>query len=818
MAQSFTVTDETTLNNAIAAINGSSGATAYTIVFANSITLNSGAIPTINLASGATLTINGAEFTLDGINGTNGFFIGSGPVTIQNMTLSSAFAQLSSGSASLILQNTQFTGVQGNIFRINLFNGGVVDGSAVAAPNILFFNIFGSAPVTLIGGSGNDVFNLSSQLIGSDSITGGGGNDELLLQSPGTQDASAVRGVGFYNLHVSGSSQLTLADANFAGVAGDVIGVVDNSYNGASIVVDASAVSAPNSVYFIGGGGGHDTFKGGAGNDTFSFTAANLGSSDSVQGGGGNDELLLTTPGTINASGVSGIAFYQLANGAPDFLSLTNANFTGLAGTQLRVAGGDSGNTIDASQVSPSNGLLLAGGAGDDVFGFATLTSADTVTGGGGRDELLMTTPGAIDASGVSGVTFYQLQNGGPNSLTLTDANFAGVSGDLIGVGGGDSGDTIDASAVSAPNSVFLIGGAGTDTFKGGAGNDVFQFSATNLTFMDSVQGGGGRDELLMTTSGAIDASGVSGVTFYQLAEGAPNSLALSDANFAGVAGGLIGVATGNFGDTIDASQVSASHAVWFIGGGGGTDTFVGGAGDDVFQFSAASLTIADTIRGGGGHDELLMTTPGHIFAGGVSGVAFYQLANGGPNSVTLTNANFMGVAENEIGVGGGDSGNTIDGSQVSAGDMLYLIGGPGNDTLKGGAGTDVLITGGGTDTLSGGGANGVTYFVLTSAGGSTAVNFFHGLDFLVFQKAGFDLGIDDSQATGGYQQLDASVFSTSNNGAFTTIGQRFAYDQSSGQLLYAPNGSATPTGSVSIAATLTGSPTVTLTDLLFTS
>jgi hypothetical protein len=44
-------------------------------------------------------------------------------------------------------------------------------------------------------------------------------------------------------------------------------------------------------------------------------------------------------------------------------------------------------------------------------------------------------------------------------------------------------------------------------------------------------------------------------------------------------------------------------------------------------------LAATDTISGGAGTNYLVMTTPGTVAAGGVSGVEVYDLANGGPTA-----------------------------------------------------------------------------------------------------------------------------------------------------------------------------------------
>ncbi len=140
-----------------------------------------------------------------------------------------------------------------------------------------------------------------------------------------------------------------------------------------------------------------------------------------------------------------------------------------------------------------------------------------------------MTTAGTVRAGLVNGVESYLLANGGRNSLTLTNANFAGgVTGASITVFGGAGGNTVNAAGLTGANRVVAVGGAGADNFTGGAGNDVFRFTAANLSAGDAVAGGGGTDQLALTTAGAAHVGLVKGVEVYHLANGGANSLSLS--------------------------------------------------------------------------------------------------------------------------------------------------------------------------------------------------------------------------------------------------------------------------------------------------
>src|SRR6266487_4694611 len=78
--------------------------------------------------------------------------------------------------------------------------------------------------------------------------------------------------------------------------------------------------------------------------------------------------------------------------------------------------------------------------------------------------------------------------------------------------------------------------------------------------------------------------------------------------------------------------------------GGAGIDSTSGGAGNDLFKFTTASLSNTDTVAGGAGSDTLQMTTAGTINAGGVSGVETFALASTGANTLILADANFANV------------------------------------------------------------------------------------------------------------------------------------------------------------------------------
>src|SRR5579862_5630049 len=655
----------------------------------NNVVLNGSAGSDVFMFSATSLT---AADVVAGSSGSDTLTLTSaGVIAIGGVRAVETFKLASTGVNTVSLINANFTNV--NLSKITV-NGGAAGNTINAAA------LSPSNSVVLNGGAGNDVFVFSAtSLTAADVVAGSSGTDILTLTSAGTIAVSGVRAVEIYTLASTGANTLALTDANFTNVNFSKITVNGGA---AGNTINAAALSPSNSV----------VLNGGAGSDVFVFSAISLTASDVVAGLGGSDTLMLTSSGTINAGGVRAVEIYTLASTGANALTLTNANFTNVSLSTIKVNGGADGNTIDATALSPSNSVVLNGGAGSDVFIFsaASLTASDIVAGVGGSDTLMLTSSGTINAGGVRAVEIYTLASTGANALTLTNANFTNVSLSTIKVNGGADGNTIDATALSPSNSVVL---------NGGAGSDVFIFSAASLTASDIVAGVGGSDTLMLTSSGTINAGGVRAVEIYTLASTGANALTLTNANFTNVSLSTIKVNGGADGNTIDATALSPSNSV----------VLNGGAGSDVFIFSAASLTASDIVAGVGGSDTLMLTSSGTINAGGVRAVEIYTLASTGANALTLTNANFTNVSLSTIKVNGGADGNTIDATALSPSNSVVLNGGAGSDVFIFSAASltasDIVAGVGGSDTLmltssgtiNAGGVRAVEIYTLASTG-----------------------------------------------------------------------------------------------------
>jgi hypothetical protein len=190
MPTSFQVANQTDLNNAITQIDvgGASAAinTAYTITLTSSFTLSTD-LWAINLASGSSLTVQGNfrgnNATIDGGGSQRGFFVYSGTVAINNLTITNAAAVggagasggggAGGGAGGMGAGGALFVASGGNVTLSNvvLMNSDAVGGAGgVGGPSAAFPGISPG----LSGGGGGLGGNGGLGSSGSDGGGGGG--------------------------------------------------------------------------------------------------------------------------------------------------------------------------------------------------------------------------------------------------------------------------------------------------------------------------------------------------------------------------------------------------------------------------------------------------------------------------------------------------------------------------------------------------------------------------------------------------------------------------------------------------------------------
>jgi hypothetical protein len=456
-----------------------------------------------------------------------------------------------------------------------------------------------------------------------------GGIDGVFIQS------AAGTVANFATITATGSGGAGVVFATGGSVTNGASGSIDASIGGTlyGVVVSGGAGTVTNFGIISGTNFGVELTAGGvvtvAQHALVSGGAPRGGLPDAaieIAGGAGT----VIASGAISGSGGTAIQFGTFN----DLLLLD-------PGVQIdgKVDGGTGNNTLELAAGAAAGSLS---GLGTQFVGFgrvivdaganwtvddAAPTAAQTIAASGGSNRLVFQTAGTIDLSGVSGFPTIVLAGLGATSASLNNANLIGLSSPVITVIGGDFGNTVDASALTGSNRVILVGGLRTDHFTGGAGNDIFKFSAANLATTDTVVGGAGSDELLMTTAGTINAAGVRGVENIQLASGAANSLTLKSGNFTGVAGAKITITDGNSGNTITASTLPSADAI-IVHAGSGTDTLKGGAGND--RFFAGGKT---KMTGGAGKNQF---TFAHL---GTNTIADFSASS--TNQIAFSNSGF---------------------------------------------------------------------------------------------------------------------------------------------------------------------------------
>jgi len=196
----------------------------------------------------------------------------------------------------------------------------------------------------------------------------------------------------------------------------------------------------------------------------------------------------------------------------------------------------------------------------------------------------------------------------------------------------------------------------------------------------------------------------------------------------------------------------------------GGTDTLIGGDGEDIYWITNASDVIIETNPSdAGGWDDVW------------SGVSYTLPTN-------VEELDLLGTANLNATGNGGDN---------------YLYGNAGNNVLTGLAGNDTLVGNGGADS-----------FVFSAAGSANGVDFIqdfvHGTDLLVFASADYGFAAGHS--------LTASEFTAGS----TAVGAsaQFVWDSTTHTLYFDHDGAG---GDAAIAiATFDASATLTSSDFHF--
>ncbi len=384
-----------------------------------------------------------------------------------------------------------------------LANTGTIDLTGAAAVQAAL-KVGAAAPATLTGSFdlvGNALLQYASGAITAIGLGAGLSLDGAkarvaLAAAPGSNSAltKLAANAGTFTL-ADGASLTTLA-----GIAFNNTGTtrIDTSFSGGGSSLAIGGALKNNGTLQIGAGG-----LTAAVTVTAASLANNSFSNISVQGGtGANTATLKAAGASTDAGSISINSGGILALGGK--LTVTGSLFVGDGGAISggTLSGPGSMTSSAFSTTSTLNNVTIDAGATFADNG-GVLTVAGVVVNGvlkGNFTTLDFGKPGTDSMINVQGFSTIGLANGGANTLTLTDLNFAGLFGNPITVNGGGSGNTVNGAGLTGTNAIVVHAGAGTDALKGGAGNDIFFAGGkTNMT------GGLGANEFTFAAPGTAN-------------------------------------------------------------------------------------------------------------------------------------------------------------------------------------------------------------------------------------------------------------------------------------------------------------------------
>ncbi|WP_066480530.1 MULTISPECIES: beta strand repeat-containing protein [unclassified Sphingomonas] len=659
-----------------------------------------------------TLSGGGGNDTLIGLGGNDTYVLGAGTITfVEAADGGTDTITFAAGAAATFTLNAD-----ASIEVITASNGvNVITG------NNLSQRINGAAGAVGVAET------LSGGTAGADTLAGAGGGDTYLVNS--TDDV--IIETGFEADGVTATADVVQFTATTGGYA-----------LAEGVNVDSLTATAATGNVVLVGNALTQTLTGNAGNNVLNGGTSATGTGDTLVGGAGNDTYRVYTALDVVTEAV----------GEGTDSVFTSASYT-LSANVENLSAADQGATT-GEYVLTGNDL-----ANQIVGNFAN----NTLVGGLGVDTL--TGLGGNDAYVVNGAdVISEAVGGGTDSITFaTEAGFvaytltAGAEVETITLGGNVvsvTGNALAQRINGATGNVAetLIGGGGADTLAGGAGNDAYTVDSTDDVIIET---GLAADGVTATTDTVTFTATTGG---YALADGvAIDSLtATGTGNVFLVGNSGAQTLTGNSGNNI-------LNGAGVAGGGG--DTLVGGAGDDIYRVFSSSDVVT-------------------------------ELANEG-NDTVFASVNYTL----------GTNVESLVAADATAVDNLVLQGNAANNTIAGNFGRNVLSGGDGIDNLFGLSGADTFHFAATGVGNADNV-----LDFS--SAEGDRISLDQGVFAFGGPTLTAAQFVIGVSA--TAASAQILYDQATGRLFYDADG--TGAGAAVIFATLVPGTALTNNDIVITA
>jgi len=663
---------------------------------------------------------------------------------------------------------------------------------------------------SISGGAGTDSITFTAGFSTTDSVDGGDGTDTLnttaalivtaSASTPTTYTVTNVETIATNTAHIA--STITPANISATATTLNLRGAVDTAIS-AGVAI---AIVGPAGAFTLGFGRTDNTGALGVlGTDTFTITDTGTATTDSltinnlaVNGSSGAQLAVFAT----SIFGITGYEIVTINNGTvgsvaqrlgavtltSDSGGTETLNLTGANNIELGIVTAD---IIDASALTSAGTAIGIAGDGTATLFMVTGSTAQTITGSAGIDNLFGNT---TNASSISGGTGADSITGGTGGDTL----LGGAGADSIVSGGGN--DSIDAGAGN--DIVFMVGTlAAADTIIGGDDTDTLSFDTTTAhTAAIGARVSGFETLTAVSAVATLSMAVYSNNTGFTRVNVAAGTNSITNAGAAVVTLGSDAAATAltfarattttadalniRLGATTGASLVHT--AITATGEETITLTNAATSNPATFQtittLSAAALTNLNIAGAGGmvvtnaitGATALATVVDSHT---GI-GVVTLDLSNSTVATTYTGSANATGTTTLTMGSGRNIVNHAGTGSLVvtggSAADSLTgssgadtLSGGSGADTLTGGSGADSIDGGGGADSISGGAGDDT----MSTDSGADTIDGGDGTDILALSAAFTDLSVDtitnvETLNMGGF----AGTMSIANLAAFTTV------------------------------------------------
>jgi Ca2+-binding RTX toxin-like protein len=471
------------------------------------------------------------------------------------------------------------------IFGQAKFTSGSEDNTEDNANDILFGD---TGNDTIYGGGGNDVIDGGT---GEDQLSGGAGDDLFHVDN---KNDKVFEGVNAGTDEVRSSVSFTIP-ANVEKLF--LTGNAPISATGSKGDEELAGNSGDNTISGLGGSdtiegrGGRDQLFGGDGADyIWGDLRFGTGGDDDTLDGGKGDDFLIGGPGNdlyivdsasdqVTEQPGEGRDRIEATVGFTAPLNVEDLIYVGPAKVGVALNGSATDNFISGgggNDVLNGRGGTdtLAGGAGDDTYFVDSPDDRVTESEKGGTDKVFV-----LAGSYTLGDHVEKLVIIAPSGASASNGTGNSLANEIIG----NSGSNL-LSGMDGNDTIF--GGGGADTFDGGAGNDTFIIEDRDVVIQEAELGG--YDKAIVQVNNYILNPGAF-VEEIQIA--------------------AIASVTGATGNDL-ANILIANNAGNGLNGGGGSDTLIGGNGEDYLTGTNLSgIGEIDVLTGGAGPDHFQLTT-----------------------------------------------------------------------------------------------------------------------------------------------------------------------------------------------------------------